>query len=70
MTEGEGTENDGGADKIVYGIQSITLKTNIYRLEFNDCAEENDLNKWELHDLKFFDVNTKRQYLNEKKFLM
>jgi hypothetical protein len=56
MIDGDGIEMDGGEEKIVYGIQSITIKSNIWRLEFNDCDEDNDINKWELFDINFFDI--------------
>jgi len=56
MVDGEGIENDAGTDKIVYGIKSITIVSNIWRLEFKDCDEESDTNKWEIYDINFFDI--------------
>jgi hypothetical protein len=36
------------------------METNIFRLDLVDCDEESDINKWELYDINFLDIGTKR----------
>jgi len=44
--------------------------SNLYRLAYEDCGSEESLNKWELYDITWFDIETKRRYLVERRFLM
>lgn len=58
--DGDGKQKDGEEEKITYGIKNIKLTTNIYRLTLEDCDEEKDVNKWELFDITWFDIWTKK----------
>lgn len=69
MYDGKGVEKDGEEEKIMYGIKKIEIDTNIYKTELVDCAEEKDIYKWELFDVKWLDVQTKRIITKERKFL-
>jgi len=70
MKDGKGRELDGTEKKLTYGIQKISIKTKIHRLSFVECAEEAEINKWELYDINWYDIQTRRQLTLETKFLM
>jgi len=56
MKDGTGTEKDGEEEKLTYGISRISIKTNIYRIVYVDCDNEQSVNKWELFDINWFNI--------------
>lgn len=70
MRDGKGLELDGTDKKITYGIKKIVIKTNIHRVDFVDCAEEQTINKWEQYDVNWLDTATKKILSRENKYLM
>jgi len=70
MKEGKGTELDGTEKKVTYGIKKISIKTNLHRLSLVDCADEATINKWELYDVNWYDIETRRRLTVETKFMM
>jgi len=69
MFDGQGLEKDGDAEKIAYGIQKITIDTNVYKADLVDCDDESLLNQWELHDITWFDTMTKKVIVRERKYV-
>jgi len=68
MYEGKGMEKDGEEEKVMYGIQKITIDTNIFKAALVDCANDSPLNHWEIYDIKWFDTQTKRVLYRERKY--
>ena len=59
MVDGKGKMKDGKEEKLMYGIQKITIDSNVYKAILVDCDDESPVNKWELYDIKWLDVATR-----------